>query len=136
MIRLEKGPEPHVLSQNGTQWTEDYCTGLEDGSLTDTQKFRYRHPEIKQTIRAETYDKCAYCESKISHVHPGETDHIFPVSRRPDLFVSWNNLTFVCTECNRQKLDYYSEAEPLVNPYIDQPSDHLIFFGPMVFAQR
>ncbi|MDE0302182.1 MAG: HNH endonuclease signature motif containing protein [Gammaproteobacteria bacterium] len=132
MIKLTKSPEPGVLTTNGTQWTDDYLRGLENGNLTDAQKFRYRHPEIKQAIRVETFEKCAYCESKVSHVHPGETDHILPVSRRPDLVVSWDNLTYVCTECNRRKSDYYSEAEPLVNPYVDQPNDHLIFYGPMV----
>lgn len=132
MIKLEKGLEPGILARNAAHWTEEYERGLEDGGLTNTQKFRYRHSDIKQAIRRETSEKCAYCESKVSHVHPGETDHIAPVSRRPDLVVAWNNLTYVCTECNRRKLDYYSEVEPLVNPYVDQPKEHLLFFGPMV----
>ena len=132
MIKLFKGGEPEILTENGRKWRAEYLTGLQQESLTESKKFRYRHPHIKEALRTETYNKCAYCESKISHIHPGETDHILPISRRPDLCVSWNNLTYVCSECNRGKSDYYSETEPLVNPYTDQPDDHLIYFGPMV----
>ena len=132
MIKLVKGYEPGILANNGQRWATEYLQGLKARNLTDAQKFRYRHPNIKEALREETHDKCAYCESKISHVHPGETDHILPVSRRPDLCFSWTNLAYVCSECNRRKSDYYSETEPLVNPYVDEPSMHLNFFGPLV----
>lgn len=132
MIKLTKGDKPEVLVKNGQSWKAEYIAGMEAGNLKDTQRYRYRHPCIKEALRAETHEKCAYCESKISHIHPGETDHILPVSRRHDLCVDWDNLTLVCSECNRRKSDYYNEEEPLVNPYVDEPSDHLIFCGPMV----
>ena len=132
MIKLTKGDKPEVLVKNGQSWKAEYVAAVENGNLKDSQRYRYRHSSIKEAIRAETHEKCAYCESKISHVHPGEIDHIFPVSRRPDLCVDWDNLTLVCSECNRRKSDYYNEEEPLVNPYVNEPSDHLIFFGPMV----
>ena len=132
MIKLTKGEKPEVLVKNGQSWKAEYVAGVKTGNLKDSQRYRYRHPSIKGALRAETHEKCAYCESKISHIHPGETDHIFPVFHRPDLCVDWDNLTLVCSECNRRKLDYYNEEEPLVNPYVDEPSDHLIFFGPMV----
>ena len=132
MIRLKKGPKPDILVQNEERWTHEYMAGLEDGDLSDTKRYRYRHTDIKNALRAETHAKCAYCESNVSHVHPGETDHIYPKRKRPDLVVAWDNLTYVCTECNRRKLDYYSKREPLVNPYVDDPSEHLMFAGPLV----
>lgn len=132
MIKLHKQPVPDVLAQNSIVWRGEFLDALESGTATDTQKFRYRHPDVKEALRTETHDKCAYCESKISHIHPGETDHILPSSRKPELYVEWENLTYVCSECNRRKSDYYSEAEPLVNPYSDEPSNHLIFCGPLV----
>ena len=132
MIKLTKCDKPRVLVEKGHSWKVEYVAGVKIGNLTDSQRYRYRHPDIKEALRAETHEKCAYCESKISHVHPGEIDHIFPVSRRPDLCVEWNNLTLVCSECNRRKSDYYNEEEPLINPYIDEPSEYLIFFGPLV----
>lgn len=135
MIKLNKLDKPMALSNNAEAWRDEYLDALHNGTPTNTQRFRYRHPEIKASLRAETCDKCAYCESKISHIHPGETDHILPASKRPELYVEWENLTYVCTECNRQKSDYYSETEPLVNPYLDDPSAHLTFFGPIVLPR-
>ena len=132
MIRLRKRAKPEILERNEEIWTREYVAGLQDGLLSDTKRYRYRHKDIKAAVKAETYEKCAYCESRTSHVHPGEIDHILPRSRKPTLVVKWENLTYVCTECNRRKLDYYSEAEPLVNPYIDEPADHLRFVGPLV----
>ncbi len=132
MIRLMKGPVPTVLKRKGLQWTQEYLMALSSGTLTATQRYRYRDPEIKQSIKKETCKKCAYCEGKVSHGHPGEADHILPVLHRPELVFEWTNLTYVCTECNRRKSSYYSETEPLVNPYRDEPSDHLMFFGPLV----
>lgn len=132
MIHLQKLAEPVVLVKNGETWTAEFLSLRAAGSVTPVVRFRYRHPMIKERLRAETSEKCAYCESKVSHVHPGETDHILPVSEKPELYVSWVNLTYVCSECNREKSDYYSDAEPLVNPYSDEPSDHLLFVGPLV----
>ena len=111
MIKLTKGDKPEVLVKNGQSWKAEYVTAVENGNLKDSQRYRYRHSSIKEAIRAETHEKCAYCESKISHIHPGETDHISPVFHRSDLCVEWDNLTLVCSECNRRKSDYYSNPK-------------------------
>jgi len=130
VIRLHKGQVPAVLQSKAAEWTKEYAdakAGLVE--LTDTVKFRYRHPEVKAALRAESHNKCIYCESKGGF---GETDHIEPVSKRPDLVVEWANLGLVCKECNTFKSDYYAPDEPLVNPFTDEPTDHLFFLGPMV----
>lgn len=132
MIRLQKLEEPDVLVDNGAGWTADFLARRAAGTVTNTVRFRYRHPSIKDRLREETSEKCAYCEAKVSHVHPGETDHILPISEKPELYVTWTNLTYVCSECNREKSNYFSNTEPLVNPYMDEPSEHLLFAGPLV----
>lgn len=135
MIRLTKLNKPSVLEQSGPVWQAEYLAAKNGNCLTKTIKFRYRHPDIKQALVAESHGKCVYCESKITHVYPGESDHILPIHHRPDLIVDWANLAFVCTECNRPKSDYYNQAEPLINPFIDEPADHLLFFGPAVLGR-
>jgi hypothetical protein len=135
LIKLTKGPKPAVLASNEVAWREEYARYLRGDDVPQAARFRYRHGDIKNALRSECFDKCIYCESKISHTFPGETDHLAPVSKRPDLVVEWQNLAYVCTECNREKLDYYSEAEPLINPYSDLPSDYLIFYGPIVLQR-
>jgi CRISPR/Cas system Type II protein with McrA/HNH and RuvC-like nuclease domain len=97
-----------------------------------SKRYRYRHADVKAAIVSDSHGKCMYCESRITHVHPGEIEHILPSSKRPDLVVAWENLGLVCTECNREKSDYYEPALPLLNPFEDEPSEHLAFYGPLV----
>lgn len=136
MIRIEKAEKPKVLEDNAVAWAQEYLGMLEAGvAVPDRVRFRYRHSDIKTTLRSESSDKCIYCESKISHVFPGETDHLAPVSERPDLYVTWENLGYVCKDCNQWKGAYYDEDEPLIDPFSVDPSEHLAFFGPVVFQQ-
>ena len=53
--------------------------------------------------------------------------------RVPDLFTI--SAGALCGECNRGKLDYYEPELSLLNPYADDPDDHLRFFGPAVFGK-
>jgi hypothetical protein len=69
----------------------------------------------------------------VTHVYRGDTDHILPIVHRPDLICHWENLAFVCKRCNEEKRDYYAPDEPLVNPFHDDPTRHIGFFGPVPF---
>jgi hypothetical protein len=60
---LEKLSCPSVLINNQQNWLEKY---LQDKN-NHTNKFRYRHPDIKEQLKAETGWKCIYCESKIGN---------------------------------------------------------------------
>lgn len=133
MIRLRRGTKPAVLESNSTAWTEEFV-GHEGplSSMPATQRYRYRHPDIKVAVKSDSHGKCIYCESYISHVHPGEIEHIAPVSVRPELVLDWENLAYVCTECNREKGAYFEPSLPLLDPFVDDPDEHLVFYGPMV----
>lgn len=136
MIKINKLPKPEVLADNEEQWTDEYIRRKSgDLSIPKAAETRYRHPDIKSTLRLESHDKCIFCESKISHVFPGETDHIIPSSKRPEYIVKWDNLGYVCKECNRNKHNYYDERIPLLNPFVDEPKEYLLFVGPLVFPK-
>jgi hypothetical protein len=133
MIKLTRGSKPVVLEENAEMWTEEFTAHVGPlNAMTATIRYRYRDPEIKIAVKRDSHNKCIYCESYVSQVHPGEIEHILPVSKRRDLVVDWDNLAFVCTECNRGKGDYLEPGLPLVNPYVDEPREHLAFFGPTV----
>lgn len=131
MIKLTKGDEPEVLQTNGAQWTADVLAldGQQEQATT-YQKGRYNHPEIKAGVVAETNGKCAYCESKVLHIDFGDIEHILPKKERPDLWFDWNNLTLACSVCNNFKRAYFDEDLPLLDPYLDDPEQRLLFFGP------
>jgi hypothetical protein len=116
--------------QKAAEWVKEYKDALAAGTMTDTVRYRYRHAEIKAALRRDSHNKCIYCESDIGF---GQTDHINPVSKCPDEIVSWPNLALVCTECNTHKKDYYAPTEPWINPFVEEPSAHLLFLGPLVF---
>ena len=134
MIKLNKKAIPQVIIDHGSTWTKIWVDHVYNATeISGADKSRYRHREIKSSILEETFEKCAYCESKVTHTYPGDIEHIFPKRKRPDLFVTWSNLTLGCRVCNARKGDYYNEAEPLINPYIDDPEEFLSFHGALVF---
>ncbi|QJW94874.1 HNH endonuclease [Frigoriglobus tundricola] len=131
MIRLHKGPPPDILVNKAAEWTKEYKDALAAKTMTDTIRYRYRHADIKLALRRDSHNKCIYCESDIGF---GQIDHIHPVTKCPDEIVLWENLALVCPECNTHKSDYHAPTEPLINPFVHEPSAHLLFLGSMVVA--
>ena len=133
MILLHKGGEPKVLQDNATAWTAELVTAyVGGGKPTDAQSTRYRHSDVKDAIIAETHGKCAYCETKVIHSQPGDIEHIFPKSLDRTKTFEWSNLTLACRTCNANKSNRDPLAEHIIDPYIIDPTDHLVFLGPLV----
>lgn len=105
-------------------------------ALSDAESAGYRHPDVKDAIVIETAQKCAYCESYITHVYWGDVEHIWPKHDqcRPELRFDYENLTLACSKCNNNKRDYCDHIVPLVNPYRDEVDDHFLWLGPLTWA--
>lgn len=135
MIRLQKGKKPAVLEKEAASWTKELLGLIRAGKpVPPTKLRRYAHPTIKAAVKQEAYEKCIYCESKISHVAPGDVEHIKPKSRYRELTYDWHNLAYVCNECNRRKSDTYNEACTPLNPFDDDPSKALAGVGAFIFS--
>lgn len=132
MRALTKRAEPTCLTNDRARWTAEYLAAAEAGKPTPSP---WRHKDVVSTLIAETYGKCAYCEANIADVAYPHIDHIVPKSVRPDLVVEWLNLTVSCPVCNTNKADYFDDGLPLVNPYIDDPTEFFAFIGPMLVAR-
>ncbi|AMN45510.1 hypothetical protein ACG33_00015 [Steroidobacter denitrificans] len=128
MIRVVKGQRPEVLQQNEGSWLDEFLSDPQNG----TKRYRYRTPEIKQALIAETHSKCIYCESKIGHNTPGDVEHKIPTSLVRERHFDWENLTIACTECNRRKNDYLDAERPFLDPYADNVEARLVHYGPVV----
>jgi hypothetical protein len=98
-------------------------------------KTNYRHPDNKNVLRHACFDKCMYCESKISHVYFGDVEHIKPKSKYPELEFEWANLGYVCAKCNGNKSDTYSNELPFVNPFDEDPSEFLVAMGTLIWSR-
>jgi len=68
----------------------------------------------------------------MEHVGPSNVEHIIPKSAKPELVCEWANLTLACPACNTKKGTYFNANCALVNPYVDDPNDHLRWIGPMI----
>jgi uncharacterized protein (TIGR02646 family) len=129
LIRLSKGDEPTILSENAAAWTSELLDALENRSAdVPGIKSRYNHPTVKAALKAETSEKCAYCESNMLHVTYGDIEHIAPKSADPNLTFDWKNLTLACDVCNTKK----GSREGILDPYAVDPEGQFTFFGPML----
>jgi len=140
MIRIKKTAKPEILVANAEKWTKEYCCCLAHGKKPrDSLSTAYNHPLIKKALEDETYGKCAYCESKITHIDFGDIEHILPKHKgaRPELCFEWSNLTLACSICNRSgKGTYYDEECPLINPYTDYPESYFTALGWIIRASE
>ncbi|MDR2898348.1 MAG: HNH endonuclease [Spirochaetaceae bacterium] len=96
----------------------------------------YADPVNKEALRQSTSGKCMYCESKFEHTSYAHVEHIKPKSKFPELTYSWDNLGFSCQVCNTNKGSKYDDSLPFINPYDENPKDHLVFLESIVFPRR
>ncbi|QKG54485.1 HNH endonuclease [Hymenobacter sp. BRD67] len=130
MIKL---PKPAVLRLRSLTWTVNLMAYRNRNEKPPKLVLnKYNHKKVKETLVNETSGKCAYCESKVTHVYPGDIEHILPKSDFPKLTFEWNNLTFSCSVCNGHKSNYYDAQNPVLNPYSDAIYEHITSSGAMI----
>lgn len=98
----------------------------------------YKHHTNKDALRVANFDKCMYCESKISHIDYANIEHIKPKApdQYPELICTWENLGYVCSRCNTNKSEKYVETTPYIDPYSEDPSEHIFVFGTFLFPKN
>lgn len=132
MIALKKTAEPKSLTNNSAAWTQILVDHKLNGTKpSDTELGRYNNDEIKTALMTETNKKCAYCESKFSHVTYGDIEHIVPKKLDPKLRFQWSNLTIACDVCNTGK----GQKEDILDPYACDPEQLFIATGPMLLPR-
>ena len=100
-------------------------------------KRKYNHPDNKPALANASFGKCMYCESKITHIDYGDVEHIKPKSRFPNLECDWGNLGYSCIRCNREyKKDKFTEKTPYIDPYKEEPSNHIVVSGSILLGKR
>ena len=83
---------------------------------------------LKEILMDLSNGKCAYCECLLTkESNYMEVEHFHDKNQYPDKVMDWNNLLPSCKHCNGHKLTHDVVAVPIVNPFIDNPSNHLYF---------
>jgi uncharacterized protein (TIGR02646 family) len=124
MIRVRRpATVPAVLRTRGAAATATHCAAY-DAAPDDYAKGKatfsfnpriYRAKEVKVALRKAQHDKCCFCESKVTHISPGDIEHFRPKAafrqspggplQRPGYFwlaYEWSNLFFCCQLCNQR----------------------------------
>jgi len=134
MIFVKRTEEPKTLKENKAQWSRDIKVAQKkmDSASLERAINKYRQKNIKNALRKMFNDKCAYCESKVSHVEYGHIEHFKPKSIFPEEAVFWDNLLLSCAICNgaEYKGDKFPDAAHggfLINPCIEDPGEYLVF---------
>jgi len=130
VIRLTKLEEPGSLQRNRDRWTTELLEAIEAGDkrLIKSRKKKYNQRDVKDQLKRETKDKCAYCESRITVVAHGDIEHVTPKAVEPDRTFEWANLTFACQICNQNKTD----KEDMFDPYVNSVDEIAFLASPML----
>ncbi len=135
MIRLQKTVKPSILVSHAANWTKALTDKLaRNEKPTKAEASRYRHEDIKLALIEETKGKCAYCESKLLNIEYGDIEYIYPKSLDPLKTFEWDNLTLACDICNGNKSNKDPYIESILDPYIANPDEYLIFIGHYLFS--
>lgn len=133
MIKVQRTGKPKILEDNVANWTRNLLAARTKKEKEVTEG-KYRHTSIKVALKNMFHDKCAYCESKISHIDYGHIEHYKPKSNPAyrNLTFEWNNLLLSCAVCNGAefkgtKFPLAAEDGPFINPCDDEPNDHFGF---------
>jgi uncharacterized protein (TIGR02646 family) len=130
VIRIKKPTQaPAVLQSRGSKATQQLCAEY-DGDPRSRRRWKfdsklYGAKSVKAALQKAQHDKCAFCESKISHIAYGDVEHFRPKAgyrqkptepiRKPGYYwlaYDWTNLLFCCQICNqRNKGNHF----PLIN---------------------
>jgi len=109
--------------QNYTRRQEQYCNGER---TFDFDAKIYGHEQVKTALKEMQQGKCAFCESKVTHIAYGDVEHFRPKGgfrQQPEdplgrpgyywLAYDWNNLLFACQLCNQR---FKKNLFPLEDP--------------------
>lgn len=134
MIKLVKSvTPPQILIDRQAEWTKALLDEIGafgsyskiPSKLKEKLTAFYKHPEIKKNLFTSSNEKCAFCESKPAESGNIEVEHFAPKSVYPEKTFEWENLLPACRKCNESKDTHDTIIDPIINPYIDDPSDYI-----------
>lgn len=98
----------------------------------------YKHADNKKALATATSNKCMYCESSITHIDFGDVEHIKPKAedKFPNLAYEWSNLGLACGKCNNTKASKFFEDAPFIDPFAEDPEEHIIALGAMIVQRN
>lgn len=136
MIKLRRKPQGHVSRAHLQAKAQRLQNLLAAGAPVPQALLNaYKDAPVKDALGEESCGKCGYCESKILDTQFGDVEHIRPKQTWPNLRLEYENLLLSCIKCNNAKNVNYDPHAHHVDPYRDEPSNHLLAAGPFVWPR-
>lgn len=136
MRKLQKAQKPQVLVDNAENWRDELLLAIanqrpkvEIEKLSD----RYADDEVRDALKLETFEKCAFCEGKMAAISYAQIEHLKPKSLYRELTFEWDNLSLACAACNTNKKAIDPTPGNFVHPYNDDPEQRFKFAGPLIY---
>lgn len=122
MIKLNRTPKPVELT------TESQASLTAEFKATG--KSVWNLDFIKNELLRFSNDKCCYCEANVNEESKYmEVEHFHHKDKYQDEVLEWENLLPACKKCNGNKSYHDTITEPIINPAIDDPKSHLMFWN-------
>ena len=120
MIKLNPVPQPVALTPAlVAQLTQEFI---------NTGKTVWKGNGIEEALLAMSDNKCCYCECCIDEESKYlEVEHFHHKNKYKQQVLLWSNLLPSCKRCNTTKGAHDVISEPIINPTIHNPQDHLCF---------
>jgi len=128
MVRTRRRPRPPAaLVRNKMAWTKRWKRIAAAGAASDWATQAAKR-ELKKTLLALTWEKCAFCEGRLGSQAYAQIEHY--VSRKVDWdrAFEWKNLLPVCQVCNTSKGDADHQGR-LLKPDAEDP-EPFFWIGP------
>lgn len=118
------------LSTKPLELSDEVQENLTRTYINDCHKRVWNQPYIRKALLDMTHHKCAYSEVMLGENSSYmEIDHFYPKSLYPNKVVEWGSLIPCCKTSNIKKGNIDPAKVCLINPFIDAPSNHLIYIG-------
>jgi uncharacterized protein (TIGR02646 family) len=104
--------------QPNTAWTtsarDETDLAIAEGAAHNVRQSIYAHVQVRVALEQLFYDKCAYCETRVTAGSDWDVEHFRPKgavaenSTHPGYFwlaYNWTNLFLACTFCNQRRQD-------------------------------
>lgn len=123
MIRIDRQRDQAIINEHfsgaGLQLKLEklLSTYLVEGSKTPFKSIN-DWTDTKTQLKAESFNKCAYCESDTATVAHGDVEHFRPKSIYWWLAFCVDNYVFSCQLCNQT---YKSDDFPIAGPMLEAP---------------
>ena len=137
MRHIERLSIPQILANKHDEWQAKYEEKLVEHPKARPDGSKYGHKDIRERLNSCSFNKCFYCESKLTGALR-EIDHYIEVSIDHSKAYDWDNLYLSCSNCN-DKIDHnVIPVTDALNPCVDSDEEiqeHITFEKECICSQ-